>query len=357
MEWKRGEVIGKGSFSSVYLATPRKNLCNLPPLMAVKSSLATQSSSLQKEKEIITELKDCPQILNCYGDGFSTENNGEKLYNVFLEFASGGNLAQLIKKSGGCISESHVRFYSKSILQGLLYIHQKGFVHCDIKLQNILLCCSANGFSELKIADFGLAKKSDKNSEEEIIGLRGTPLYMSPESVSSNEIESPSDIWALGCIISEMITGKPAWGFNGNSDISALLYRIGFKDELPEIPNAISEEGKDFLRRCFVRDPLKRWTAEMLLNHPFIAGANTVPLPIQTQKESPRSTFGFPEWSCQNSSIFNSIESSSSSSLSVSDYQLDRQTSWSLSPSERIEQIATGDGLNWSDSNTWINVR
>ncbi|KAI3888034.1 hypothetical protein MKX03_015368 [Papaver bracteatum] len=140
---------------------------------------------------------------------------------------------------------------------------------------------------------------------------------MSPESVSRNEIESASDIWALGCIISEMITGKPAWGFNENSDISVLLYRIGFKDELPEIPNEISEDDKDFLRRCFVRDPLKRWTAEMLLNHPLIACANTVSLPIQTQKDSPRSAFGFPECS---------IESSL-------DYQFDHQSSWSLSPS------------------------
>ncbi|RZC54904.1 hypothetical protein C5167_013760 [Papaver somniferum] len=352
MEWDRGEVIGKGSFSSVYLATPRKNYCDFPPLMAVKSSLASQSSLLQKEKEILTEFKDCPQILNCYGDGFTVENDGDRLYNLFLEFASGGNLAQLLKNSGGSISESHVRFYSKSILQGLLSIHQKGFVHCDMKLQNILLCCSANGFSELKIADFGLAKKSDTNSEkdEEVPGLRGTPLYMSPESVSRNEIESASDIWALGCIISEMITGKPAWGFNENSDISALLYRIGFKDELPEIPNGISEDGKDFLRRCFVRDPLKRWTAEMLLNHPFIAGADTVSLPIQTQKDSPTSAFGFPEWNCGNSSIFNSTESSS-------DYQFDHQSSWSLSPSERIAQIATGNGSNWSFSDSWINVR
>ncbi|KAF5188368.1 mitogen-activated protein kinase kinase kinase [Thalictrum thalictroides] len=61
-----------------------------------------------------------------------------------------------------------------------------------------------------------------------------------------------------------MITGRP------DADVSALLFRIGFGEEVPEIPVELLEEGKDFLRKCFIRDPTKRWTAEMLLNHPFV---------------------------------------------------------------------------------------
>ncbi|OVA15833.1 Protein kinase domain [Macleaya cordata] len=363
MEWVKGEIIGKGSFSSVYLATPRSNFYESPPLMAVKSSLVSQSSLLQKEKEILTQLRDCPQILNCFGDDLTVEKNGEKFYNLFLEFASGGNLAQLLKKSGGSISESHVRCYTKSILQGILNIHEKGYVHCDIKLQNILLCCSSDGSTEVKIADFGLAKKSGqmKNNsgeiDEEIFSLRGTPLYMAPESVSSKEFESPSDIWALGCVMSEMISGKPAWRCRADSDVSALLYRIGFRDEVPEIPDELCEEGKDFLRKCFVRDPTKRWTAEMLLNHPFIVDS-PVSLPLN-EKASPRSAFDFPEWSSQESSIFNSIESSSPSILHFDEEFNGSECSGSSSPSpsDRIRQLAWGNELNLSFTDSWITVR
>ncbi|OVA15655.1 Protein kinase domain [Macleaya cordata] len=195
MEWVKGEIIGRGSFGTVNLATPRRDCSEIPSLMAVKSSLVSQSAMLMKEKEILTHLNGCPQILRCFGDDLTIEN-GVKIYNVFLEFASKGNLSQLIKSSGSSISESDIRRYTKSITQGLNYIHQHGYVHSDIKPQNILLCSSTGKQSEVKIADFGLAKKTGQKSR--VLGLIGTPLYMSPESICCNENEAPSDVWALG---------------------------------------------------------------------------------------------------------------------------------------------------------------
>ena len=91
---------------------------------------------------------------------------------------------------------------------------------------------------------------------------------MSPESVALGEIEAPLDIWSLGCTVIEMITGKHVWNCTGLED---LMFQIVFGKEPPKIPETMSEHGKDFLRKCFVRDPRKRWTAEMLLNHPFIS--------------------------------------------------------------------------------------
>ncbi|KAF9623044.1 hypothetical protein IFM89_036180 [Coptis chinensis] len=338
MEWIRGEVIGRGSFSTINLATPRNDCTETPSLMAVKSASQAKSSMLQKEREILCDLSDSPRILRCLGDDTTLEN-GEMVYNVFLELASRGNLAELVKKSGGKMKESYVGHYTKSILEGLCYIHERNYVHCDIKLQNILVCSC----SDIKIGDFGLAKKV---GEKKSFGLSGTPLYMSPESIARDEHETPSDIWALGCVVLEMITGKPAWRCGVDTDVSALLFRIGFSDELPEIPEEISAEGKDFLRKCLVRDPTKRWTAEMLLSHPFVITEDTVSLPEFDKAyltSSPKSAFDFPEWTSMSTSS-NCFEGE------VEEFAI-------ASPADRIGQLTVAKQPSWSTSHSWIPVR
>ncbi|XP_042509156.1 mitogen-activated protein kinase kinase kinase 20-like [Macadamia integrifolia] len=280
--WMRGDTIGRGSFSTVSLATAKqksnKRRNHLPPLMAVKWAEVSRSSTLQKEREILTRFEGCPHILRCFGDEITTEN-GELTYNVLLEYASGGTLASRIKNFSGRLPEAEVRRYTRSILQGLSHIHDHGYVHCDIKPQNIVLVLSSSSSSDdyvTKIAGFGSAKNTMKEQrkrkkEQRYLNLRGTPLYMSPESVSRKEQEAPSDIWALGCVVAEMISGKPAWNCKPDMDVDELLYLIGSGRELPETPSEMSKEGKDFLKRCFVRTSNFRWTAAMLLHHPFVS--------------------------------------------------------------------------------------
>lgn len=224
-----------------------------------------------------------------------------------------------------------------------------GFVHCDIKLGNILLCAE-----DVKIADFGLAKKAGEKAEEENDGfcLRGTPLYVSPESVARREFEPPSDIWSLGCAVVEMITGKPAWRLSEDSNINALLFQIGFGNELPEIPTELSDEGKDFLSKCFVRDPSKRWTAEMLLQHPFVSKGGDDDDDVVNSKPSPRSALDFMAWDSMQSSMFfdSSVESRAEfGPIGVS------------SPVDRIRNLAktTEKCPNWSncEEDDWITIR
>ncbi|XP_028112691.1 mitogen-activated protein kinase kinase 1-like [Camellia sinensis] len=131
--------------------------------MAVKTCGSSHSALLDHEKSILQQLKDCPQIIECFGGDFSFEN-GEKLYNLFLEYAMGGSLADKLKNFGHWrLLESEVRRHTESILQGLQCIHENGFVHCDLKLQNVLLCQN----DVAKIADFGLTNKSG----EKIVGF------------------------------------------------------------------------------------------------------------------------------------------------------------------------------------------
>lgn len=278
--WFRGPMIGKGSFGSVFLATlkkPKSKFRCLPSVMAVKSAEVSVSGSIQKEREVLSNVGRCNHVIRCFGEETTIGENGGMVYNLLLEYGSGGTLTDVIKKSGGRgLPESEVRHYTRSVLGGIYHIHEYGYVHCDLKPENILLVPNnRSGTAEFraKIGDLGLAKRSKHSKKRKLDPYwRGTPMYLSPEAVSESIQEHPCDIWALGCIVLEMLTGKPPWGGPQDFDTDELLRRIAEGHELPKIPNEISIEAKNFLKGCFVRKPMFRLTAEMLLNQPFVEG-------------------------------------------------------------------------------------
>ncbi|XP_058735623.1 mitogen-activated protein kinase kinase kinase 20-like [Vicia villosa] len=340
MDWIRGESVGRGSFATVNLVLPKgsSNSTLFPSPTAVKTSEVSTSYSLKNERHVLDRLGSCQQIIRCFGDDYTFEN-GEKYYNLFLEYASAGTLADQVKFHGGRIPEQNIRGYTRSIVEGLHHIHSNGFVHCDIKLQNILVFDDG----EIKIADFGLAKKSGE--EQSRFECRGTPLFMSPESVNHGEHESPADVWALGCAVVEMVTGKPVWNLEKDSNMWSLMLRIGAGEESPMIPEDLSKEGKDFVEKCLVKDPRKRWTAEMLLNHPFIEEVKNVNEP------SPRNHFDFNDWV---SSVSDSTPSSPESEESCQ-WNYD---SCSFSGGNRLRQLVTVEvPVSWSETDSWISVR
>ncbi|KAF2322384.1 hypothetical protein GH714_013152 [Hevea brasiliensis] len=147
--------------------------------------------------------------------------DGKMLYNLLLEYASGGTLADLKKRSGGYgLPESDVKRYTRPILKGINYIHSHDYVHCDLKPDNVLLVPSGDGDFVPNIGDFGLPKKGS----------------------------NPSETTEKACV------------------------RIADIYELPKIPSWISKDGKDFLKGCLVKNHQFRFTIEMLLIHPFISG-------------------------------------------------------------------------------------
>ncbi|XP_058760994.1 mitogen-activated protein kinase kinase kinase 20-like [Vicia villosa] len=293
MNWVRGDFLGSGSFATVNLAKHIKPSVNIPSLTAVKSCEFSHSLSLQKEKNILERLRSCPHIIHCFGHDLTIEN-GEEYYNIFLEYANCGTLNDQLKNYDGKLPEKLVRRYTRSVVKGLKYIHENGFVHCDLKPPNILVFDNDN----VKISDFGLAKEMGVE-EDKKMKCKGTPMFMSPEAVMDNVYESPVDIWALGCTVLEILTGEPAWDISYNTDPLKLLVHIGVSKEVPLIPEKISEEAKDFLEKCLVRDPLKRWSAEMLLKHPFISDDETVSSVKEStfSSTSPVTHFGFSNWS------------------------------------------------------------
>ncbi|KAJ4839514.1 hypothetical protein Tsubulata_046721 [Turnera subulata] len=285
VSWTRQGLLGRGGFGSVFLAETRKKTANihyryqqqqqqeLPSQVAVKSATFANSLSLMHEKRVLRDLQACPHILKCYGDEVVELRSGDKVYNLLLEYCSGFNLEHWIIKSGIGLPESHIKSYVRDILSGLKYVHDRGYVHCDIKPCNILLVPEEERMPTgyvAKIADFGLAIK-----EEEVKktggSMRGTTRYMSPELVRKKQIGYGVDIWALGCSVVEMLSGKVVW-YEGEGSVNAddLLRVIGYTEYLPQLPRSVSDDALDFVLKCLCRDPVERWSAEKLLAHPFL---------------------------------------------------------------------------------------
>ncbi|KAL3631519.1 hypothetical protein CASFOL_024503 [Castilleja foliolosa] len=267
MQWTRGATIGKGGFGFVSIAKTRQpeSIGNptIPSLIAVKSANYSESESLLKEKEFLVKFKGCPSILGCFGDDITTEN-GVKLYNILIEYASKGCLADRIDPKKG-LPEVFVSRCSKSILSALVHIHRLGYIHCDVKPHNVLV----DERGDVKLADFGSCLSIEEGKS---CDFRGTVLYAAPESIARGKFVPESDIWALGCSVLHMLTGKSPWIFDKKTDVKDALFKIGCSSELPEIPtsNKISKEAKDFLKKCLVKDPMARWKADMLIDHPFV---------------------------------------------------------------------------------------
>lgn len=331
MEWNRGPIIGRGSSAAVYIATISSG-----DLIAVKSTELFSSIFLQKEQNFLSQMNS-PHIVKYLGYDVNFENN-KPMYNIFLEYLSGGTLSDLIKKQGGSLDESMIRVYTNQILQGLDYLHSNNIVHCDIKGQNILL-----GKDGVKIADLGCATLL-KNGVAATSAFSGTPVFMAPEVARGEEQGFPADIWSLGCTIIEMATGSNPWPALDHP-LSA-IHQIGFSGELPEFPNHLSDNAKDFLSKCLKRDAKERWTAKQLLNHQFLVelafGFDKVE---KFNKNSPTSVL--------DSGFWDSVEVSepsldSSKFIYSSDY----------SAQQRIKRLFASEVLpEWTNDEDWITVR
>ncbi|MED6126160.1 hypothetical protein PIB30_075656 [Stylosanthes scabra] len=276
--WKKTGVLGAGSYGTVYIATVvdmQTRYKRVLKIIAVKtSSKPTLAFSLKKEEQILQSFSGCQEIVQCFGSEITVEG-GIPLYNLFLEYASYGSLADLIHKKP--LPESEVRIYTRMIVKGLSRIHREGIAHCDLKPDNILLFRPSleqkSVKFQLKIADFGLSKTKDEVTDIEFWKSRprGTLSYLSPEAFSGY-IDAPMDIWALGCTVLEMLTGLPAWGVRFTPNYKNLKFLVGSLKNSPKPPNGLSLVCFDFLGKCFEKDPSKRWTADMLLHHhPFIS--------------------------------------------------------------------------------------
>ncbi|WOH13156.1 hypothetical protein DCAR_0832665 [Daucus carota subsp. sativus] len=252
-----GDEIGRGAHGRVYKALNLEN----GQFVAVKQ-VSLENIKDEELKNIMNEIDllknlDHKNIVQYLGSS-KTESH----LHIILEYVENGSLANIIKSNNfGPLSESLVAVYIAQVLEGLVYLHEQGVIHRDIKGANILTTKEGR----VKLADFGVATKlTEANINEP--SYTGTAYWMAPEVVNTPGVCVASDIWSVGCTVIELLTGSPP--YSGYDPWPALWQIAQVKQ--PPIPDSLSPAVTDFVHQCFKEDHRQRVDAKTLLSHPWI---------------------------------------------------------------------------------------
>ncbi|XP_019091579.1 PREDICTED: mitogen-activated protein kinase kinase kinase ANP1-like isoform X2 [Camelina sativa] len=265
--WRKGQLIGRGAFGTVYMGM---NL-DSGELLAVKQVLiAANCASKEKTQAHIQELEEEVKLLKNLSHPNIVRYLGtvreDDTLNILLEFVPGGSISSLLEKFGP-FPESVVRTYTRQLLLGLEYLHNHAIMHRDIKGSNILV----DNKGCIKLADFGASKQvAELATITGAKSMKGTPYWMAPEVILQTGHSFSADIWSVGCTVIEMVTGKAPWS-QQYKEVAAIFF-IGTTKSHPPIPDALSSDAKDFLLKCLQEVPNLRPTASELLKHPFVTG-------------------------------------------------------------------------------------
>ncbi|KAJ1561818.1 Serine/threonine-protein kinase, partial [Nowakowskiella sp. JEL0078] len=254
-----GDEIGRGSFATVYIAKSTTSGRKVAVKSVIREKLNRKlAENLESEIKILRGIQH-EHIVGLY-DIVKTE----KHIHLVMEYCSMGDLSAFIKRSGriagtegitlplsgpwGGLSELVVRHFLKQLASAVAFLRSRSLIHRDLKPQNLLLApgtatlTSSDPLPILKLADFGFARTLQQSSMAAT--LCGSPLYMGPEILRGDRYDGKADLWSVGAILYEMITGGPP--FKANNHVE-LLRRIERGDGILRFPGdeRSSEEKLD----------------------------------------------------------------------------------------------------------------
>lgn len=273
-----GRTLGEGSYSTVLLATDRQTLKEYAVKILDKKHIIKEKKIkyVNIERDTLNRLIEHPGIVRLY----YTFQDSTSLYYV-LDIASGGELLAVLKKIGSFDVEC-TRFYGAQILDAIEHMHNRGVIHRDLKPENVLL----DDQMHIKITDFGTAKLlpdprkpkeptksydiASTGTEEESTRARsfvGTAEYVSPELLTDKNACKASDLWAFGCIIYQLLSGRPP--FKAGNEYQTFQKIVGLDYEFPP---GFPPAARDLVERLLVLDPQRRLSIEHIKNHEFFEG-------------------------------------------------------------------------------------
>jgi serine/threonine protein kinase len=253
--YKYGRVIGRGAFGKVNIGL---NILT-GRIVAIKSFNKKNLVNESAKNKILYETNLMRGLWHPSVTKILETFECENYMLIIMEYISGGNLQNFVKKRRK-LCEKTAKILFRQIIQGIRYIHSRGIVHRDIKLENILLDLN----NIIKICDFGVGKLIKPNTI--LKDQCGTPVYMAPEILKGNGYKGfPVDIWSAGVALYIMLSGTLPFNKDKEHDLEYAILNNNIK----EIKD-ISEEGNNLLKNILEKDPNKRFTCNQILEHPWL---------------------------------------------------------------------------------------
>jgi serine/threonine protein kinase len=280
-DFEIGKPLGRGTFGRVYLAREKrtKYIVALKVISKQKLTNARSEHQLRREIEIQAHLRH-PNILRMYGYFY----DAEKVY-LILEHAVGGEIYKKLLDKGKFTEEESAKMIDQLALV-LQYCHSEHIIHRDIKPENLLRGIDG----EIKLCDFGWSVYAPTSRRTTMCG---TLDYLSPEMVDRKEHDEKVDVWSLGVLLYEFLTGKPPFEAKNEDETYRRIRNVDF-----HIPSYVSAEAADLIRKFLVRDPNQRISLEKARSHKFIRNyikASDPPIPIppapKKDKSAPPSSY------------------------------------------------------------------
>ncbi|KAA8518953.1 hypothetical protein F0562_016273 [Nyssa sinensis] len=278
-----GQQIGSGSFSVVWHARHRVHGMEV----AIKE-IATGRLNKKLQESLMSEIVILKQINHPNIIRLHEIIQEPGKIHLILEYCRGGDLSMYIQQRQGRVPEARAKHFMQQLAAGLQILRENNLIHRDLKPQNLLLSTSDDN-SVLKIADFGFARSLQPRGLAET--LCGSPLYMAPEIMQLQKYDAKADLWSVGAILFQLVTGKTP--FTGNNQIQ-LLQNIIKSTELhfPPDKKDLSSDCIDLCQKLLRRNPVERLTFEEFFNHPFLSQRQ--PDELLRNKRSARIIDAFP---------------------------------------------------------------
>jgi tetratricopeptide (TPR) repeat protein len=243
------EELGHGGMGQVYRALDKK-LNEEVALKLVRPEIASDRSTLER---FHNELKLARKISHPHVGRMYELMEERGMHFITMEYVPGQDLRGLVRQTGQLTVGKAVAI-AKEICQGLAEAHKQGIVHRDLKPSNIIIDRAGSA----RIMDFGIARSAAVKSRTGAGVIVGTPEYMSPEQVEGQDVDSRSDIYSLGIILYETLTGRVP--FEGDTPFTVGVKQ---KSETPQSPKLLNPNIPDNLTwiilKCLEKDPLKRY--------------------------------------------------------------------------------------------------
>uniref|UniRef100_A0A8V5H2H8 Protein kinase C n=1 Tax=Melopsittacus undulatus TaxID=13146 RepID=A0A8V5H2H8_MELUD len=312
------KMLGKGSFGKVFLAE-LKSTDQYFAVKALKKDVVLMDDDVEctmVEKRVLSLAWEHPFLTHV----FCTFQTKENLFFV-MEYLNGGDLMFHIQ-SCHKFDLPRATFYAAEITCGLQFLHSKGIIYRDLKLDNVLL----DNEGHIKIADFGMCKEN-MFGDAKTSTFCGTPDYIAPEILLGQKYNTSVDWWSFGVLLYEMLIGQSP--FHGQ-DEEELFQSIRMDN--PFYPRWLDKDAKDILLKLFVREPERRLGARgNIRQHAFFREINWEALeerrmepPFKPRVKSPSDCSNFdkeflnekPRLSCADRALINSMDQNMFSNFS-----------------------------------------